>query len=150
MREFDSLCKQVEQLEPAVYVQILGEKAERLIPALSAITEDGLDGLTLFASLIVGSVVADGKLSAEEYALCYPVFRAFFGQHVNYDDCNRLVKSMRDDNREVKRFVNDMADVLGMIDEELKEDVIIVCLLLCAVDGKISLKEKAWIKQIMR
>ena len=31
----------------------------------------------------------------------------------------------------------------------VREDVVIVCLLACAVDGKISFKEKQWIKRLI-
>lgn len=37
-----------------------------------------------------------------------------------------------------------------MLSEELKENIIIVCLLICAVDGKVSPKEKTWIKQLVK
>ena len=65
-------------------------------------------------------------------------------------DCNALVKSMRADNRQLKRYVDDMVDLLGLVSDDLKEDIILVCLILCAVDGKISAKEKRWIKQLIR
>ena len=60
------------------------------------------------------------------------------------------MKSMRADNRQLKRYVDDMVDLLGLVSDDLKEDIILVCLILCAVDGKISAKEKRWIKQLIR
>ena len=32
---------------------------------------------------------------------------------------------------------------------DAKEDIITVCLLICAIDGNISAKEKNWIKQLI-
>lgn len=150
MKEFDSICKEFEQLDAVSYAAVLTDTSARVIPALTTLAEDGLDGLTLFASFVMGAVVADGSLSPEEYALCYPLFRVFFGEETNYKDCNALVKSMRADNRQLKRYVDDMVDLLGLLSDDLKEDIILVCLILCAVDGKISAKEKRWIKQLIR
>ena len=41
-----------------------------------------------------------------------------------------------------------MVDIVNMV-PEIREDVVIVCLLACAVDGKISFKEKQWIKRLI-
>jgi hypothetical protein len=43
-----------------------------------------------------------------------------------------------------------MVNVLGMISLDLQAEVIGLCLMVCAVDGKISMKEKKWIKQLAR
>ena len=47
-----------------------------------------------------------------------------------------------------KAAVDDMVDIVNMV-PEIREDVVIVCLLACAVDGKISFKEKQWIKRLI-
>lgn len=43
-----------------------------------------------------------------------------------------------------------MVDILGQLSDKLKEDIIIVCLLICAVDGTISYKERKWVKQLIK
>ena len=52
--------------------------------------------------------------------------------------------------KELKKYVDYMIDILGLVSDELKEDIIVVCLLICAIDGHISLKEKNWIKQLIK
>ena len=42
-----------------------------------------------------------------------------------------------------------MVDLIGFFSEEMKADIIIVIMLICAVDGKISSKEKKWIKALI-
>jgi hypothetical protein len=150
MSEFNKLCKEVESLNAAEYSLIVAEKSAKIIPVLSGICEDGVDGVSIFAKFILGAIVADGKLAEEEYLLAYPLFKVFFGENVNYDDCAKLVKSLRPETKEFKKALDEMVDVLGEIDEDLKDDIILVCLLICAIDGKISLKEKAWIKQLIK
>ena len=150
MKEFDRLCKEFEEMDVAAHADILAEKAEKLIPVLSGLTEDGIDGLTLFACFIVGAVVADGELSAEEFELTFPFFGAFFGDGISYEECNDIVRKMRRENKLLKRYADDMVDALGLLSEELKCDIVTVCLIICAIDGKISPQEKKWIKKLLK
>ncbi len=149
MKDFNQLCKEIEDLDPLSYSGILHEKAAYILPRLSEIAGDSLDGISIFATFILGSIVADGKLSKQEYDLMYPLLYAFFGDSVNYDDCKKIVKSFRIESEEFKRDLDGMLYILGKADETLKNDIITVCLLICSLDGKISLKEKIWIKQLI-
>ena len=42
-----------------------------------------------------------------------------------------------------------MVDLIGLFSEDIKADIIVVCMLICAIDGNISAKEKNWIKQLI-
>lgn len=149
MNEFNKLCKTIDELDPDTYTEILADKSAKVIPALAAISEDGLSGVTIFANFILGAVVADGKLTEEEYLLALPLFKVFFGDSVNYDDCKMIVKKMGNEAKELKNALDEMVDVLGQLSEDLKDDIIIICMLICSIDGKISAKEKSWIKQLI-
>lgn len=150
MKDFNRLCKEFEQLDALSYGVILGEKSLKIIPALSAVTEDGIDGISVFATYVMGAIAADGRLSEEEYVLCYPLLHAFFGEHVNYEDCKKAARLLKPESRELKKAVKEMTDIFGMLSSELKEDLITVCMLICSIDGKISLKEKNWIKRLLK
>ncbi len=150
MKEFNRLCNEFEQLDAASYALILAEKSAKIVPALAAITEDGLDGVALFASFIVGAVVADGDLSVEEFAITFPLFQAFFGEDVSYEDCNYVVRKMRRESRVMAKYVDEMVDAFGQLSEELKDDIVLVCLMICAIDGKVTQKEKQWIKKLLK
>ena len=150
MKEFDRLCNEFEEANPLTYSVVLAEKAKTVIPALCEITRNGLDGLTLFAAFIVGAVVSDGELSVEEFELTYPLFRAFFGDEISYGECDYIVGKMRRENKQLTKYVNEMVDAFGQLSEELKNDIVIVCLMICAIDGKISTSEKRWIKKLLK
>ena len=150
MTEFNKLCKQFEQMDALTYTAILAEKSLKIVPALSAITENDVDGVALFAGFIVGAVVADGDLSVEEFAITFPLFKAFFGDEISYEACNYIVRSMRSESKQLNKYVDYMVDAFGQLSEELKDDIIIVCLMICAIDGKVSLKEKQWIKRLIK
>ena len=150
MKEFNRLCKEFEELDVLSYSAILAKKSLKVIPALSEAAGSGLDGVTVFATFILGAIAADGKLSEEEYLLCYPLLHAFFGDEINYEECKFAARLLRPESRELKKAVKDMVDVFGNLSEELKDDIIIICLLICSIDGKISLKEKNWIKKLLK
>ena len=150
MKEFNQICKEFEQLDILSYGAILADKSLKILPALKEISNDGLTGAAIYATFILGAIVADGKVSEEEYALCYPLLRAFFGESVNYDDVKSAAKLLKPESRELKKCLDGMVDLLGQMSEELKNDIIIVCMMICAIDGKISLKEKNWIKQLIK
>lgn len=150
MREFDKLCKDFENLDALTYTAFLAKKSLEIIPALGAICEDGLTGIQIFNTFILGAMAADGKLSEEEYLLCYPLLKVFFGDELTYEDCAAVFKKLKKDQRELKKSVDEMVDVLGLVSEDLKDDIVLVCLAICAIDGKVSLKEKNWIKKLIK
>lgn len=149
MKDFDKICRDFENIDINTYAAVLTEKASKLIPALSAFSEDGLSGVELFASFIYGAIAADGKLSEDEYALIYPLLHSFFGDTIDYNDAKRAFSSLSKEHRELKKIVDDMVDVIGCFSDEMKTDIVIVAMLICAVDGKISFKEKNWIKKLI-
>ena len=132
------------------YVALLGIKSKRILPALIDITQDGETGVEIFASFIIGAIAADGRLSETEYELLSPLLHAFFGEELDYETCKKAFRKMAPEQRELKKSVDEMMDVLGLLSDDLKDDIITVCLLICAVDGKVSLRERNWIKQLIK
>ena len=151
MFEFSKICKAAEQLDPQTYGEIIAEKSVAVIAALSAITKNGLSGLQIYLNFILCSIAADGKLDQSEYLILKPSFEILAGKEVSYEDAVEIFKATGlDKSKDYKNVVDEMVDILGMISLDLKRDIIIICLLVCAVDGKVSRKEKKWIKQLMR
>lgn len=132
------------------YVALLGIKSKRILPALIDITQDGETGVEIFTSFIIGAIAADGRLSETEYELLSPLLHAFFGEELDYETCKKAFRKMAPEQRELKKSVDEMVDVLGLLSDDLKDDIITVCLLICAVDGKVSLRERNWIKQLIK
>ena len=150
MNDFNKICKVVENLNAVEYAAIITAKTAKIMPALNELTQDTADSLELLATFMIASVYADGKLDESEYLLLMPALKLFFGDDFDYDSAKALVKAFKPEGRELKNVVDAIVDLLGELSDELKEDIITVCLLICARDGKISLKEKRYIKQLIR
>ncbi len=150
MKDFNELCRSVEELSPLEYAAVLGRTSLKIMPAIRAFSEDGRTCAEVLAAFVIASVYADGKLDESEYLLMAPLLKAFFGEDFDFEDAKKLAKEWRKEGRAVKKEVDYLVDFLGTLSEELKGDIIFACLLMCAVDGKVSLKEKAYIRQLMR
>ena len=150
MKDFNELCRSVEELSPLEYAAVLGRTSLKIMPAIRAFSEDGRTCAEVLAAFVIASVYADGKLDESEYLLMAPVLKAFFGEDFDFEDAKKLAKEWRKEGRAVKKEVDYLVDFLGTLSEELKGDIIFACLLMCAVDGKVSLKEKSYIRQLMR
>lgn len=151
-KEFDELCKKYEKLEPLTARVILADKASTLIPALNAITEGDTSGVEIFSLFILVTIAADGKLSEGEYEALLPSMRAFFGEDEeipSYEDCVKRLDSLKKEEAEAKKELNDFVDEIGKFSPAMKEDLIVVALIICSIDHKISAREKAWIKKLI-
>ena len=62
----------------------------------------------------------------------------------------RAFSSLSKEHKELKNMVDDMVDLIGCFSDEMKADIILVAMLICAVDGKISQREKNWIKKLIK
>ena len=150
MKDFNELCRSVEELSPLEYAAVLGRTSLKIMPAIRAFSEDGRTCAEVLEAFVIASVYADGKLDESEYLLMAPLLKAFFGEDFDFEDAKKLAKEWRKEGRAVKKEVDYLVDFLGTLSEELKGDIIFACLLMCAVDGKVSLKEKSYIRQLMR
>ena len=149
MKSFQQLYKEVTTLSPFGYGEVLGEKAKKILPALSQIS-GSLEGATaVFSEFILGALASDGRLSQAEYFVLKPVLHLFFGDEFDYEACELAVKNIKETRGMLKNVLDSMVDMYGSVDDELKEDIITVCLMICAVDGKVSLKERNWIKKLI-
>ena len=60
MSDFDTLCKQLEQMDSEKYAEIFADISDDVIMELTALTADGKDGATAYMQFILAFVAADG------------------------------------------------------------------------------------------
>ena len=149
MSDFDALCKQLENMDPETFAQIFNDKSVDVISALVALTADGKDGVTAYLQFILASVAADGVLSKPEFTLLKPMFDRIADKDTTYDDAVEIFNGLGLDKPDAyKDIIDTMVDIIGLVDEDMKDDIILLCLLVCAVDGEVTEKEKDWIRQL--
>ncbi len=150
MSDFDTLCEVLERMDPATFNTIIGEKSVGIIAGLSEITGDSLDALGIYSDFMLCAVAADGKLTEEEFVLIKPILDLVSGVDTTYKDADEAFHALGlDKPKEYKEAMDKMVDLIGLVSPELKNDIILVCMMACSVDGKISRKEKKWIARLI-
>lgn len=149
MFEFNKVMKDYESLNAIERGLMLTEKSVSILAKLSVLDIDGIDPVETLASFIIGSVVADGKLHEKEYLLIYPALVKVFGSDFDYESIKKEFEADKDGRKDITGYTTDLLRVLGTVDETLYEDVIILCLCVVTIDGKVSLREKNYVKRLI-
>lgn len=149
MFEFNKLCNECEKLSTLEKGVMLTEKSVSVLRRLRQAEIPGIDPVETLAAFIVGSVVSDGVLDEKSYLYMYPSLVKAFGSDFDFVKVKSLYKTAKDVKKEIERHSKDLIKVVGA-DENLKADIISLCLMVTAIDGKISFKEKRYIKQLCR
>ncbi len=148
MSSFDKLCKMFEQMDEKDFSDIFNSKSAEVLNALVDIS--GAAGVDAYLHFILAAVAADGTLAEEEFAIIKPIFDREAGKDVSYDEAVSMFREMGlDDPAAYKDVVDTMVDIIGEYDENLKDDIVLLSLMVCAVDGNVTDEEKDWIRQLV-
>ena len=95
------------------------------------------------------AISADGAMNRKEYQYVSPAIEALFGEEVTFE-------GMQAEAEEGVKILEDSGSVVGFLDDiaeqtsnDVRDDIIQLTILISAVDGEISEKEKDWIGKLM-
>lgn len=149
MFEFKKLCNTLEELNPVERGVILAEKSVSVIKGLSGLNIP-LDPVKTLVTFIIGSVVSDNSINEKDYLYIYPSLVKAFGNDFDFISAKQAIGLAKDIKKEITKYTKEMISIINVCDEELATDIISLCLLITSVDGKISLKEKRYIRQLCK
>lgn len=149
MFEFQALCNVVEALAPAERAALIAEKSISVVEGLHKI-DFPADPIEVLASFVVGSVLSDGSFSEKDFLNIYPAVTQAFGELCDIAGIERKIKASRDAQKEIKTYTTELIGILAEADETLGSDIVLLCLLVTSADGKVSLKERRYIKQLCK
>lgn len=149
MFEFAKITKEYENMTAVERGLILTGKSVKILAALADYDIEEIDPIETLAAFIIGSVVADGKLHEKEYLLIYPALVKVFGADFDFESIKESFENEKEANKEIKKYTAELSQIIGMVDEELQADIVMLCLCVMSIDGKISLKERSYIKKLM-
>lgn len=149
MFDFAKICKKCERLSPAERGIILAEKSVKVFASMY-LKDIDLDPKNTLAAFIIGSVVSDGRINKKEYFLIYPALVKVFGEDFDFDSVKEVFEKDKDGREAVIQATEGLMRFFSIIDEEVKTDLIEICLLVTSIDGKISLKERRYIKKLLK
>lgn len=138
--ELEKLFKEYEKLSYDDRRKILTELAKDIIPAVELFTK----GREKFELLVMAACSADGKLGVDEYSL----IKDATGQDFSYDSA---AKKLDDINiKDLQKSADEAVDSFGEISQEIKSAMVSFCLCLCSADNRLTLKEKNFIKKLLK
>lgn len=150
MSDFDTLCRVLEGMDPDRYNEIILSRSEAVLSGLRSVAPEGIDVVSVFADFILCAVSADGVLTEEEHMLAKPILDMMTESDTTYADALEFFRSAGLDSPEGYRATMDaVADMLGAVSPELKDDIVLLCMMVCAVDGRISDEERDWIRRLV-
>ena len=147
---FEQICKEVEKLNPKTYAKIVSQKSTRVLDELTKVSGEGLDGIAIYTGLILGAVISDGKVAEEEFAIINPMLDIALGMDVTIEHVKQYLKYFKQESKEYKQFVKSVDALFDEISGDLQTDIIVICLLVCGVDGNVSFKERMWLKSLFK
>lgn len=150
MFEFSKLCKEFESLTVLERGVIMTGKSAEIFAKLRKLNMPGVDPVQTLAGFILGSVVADGRVNEQEYLLIYPALLHTFGDDFDFESIKKSFKDDRDGRNAVKEYTQEMLSLISLADESLIEDVVMLCLCVVSVDGRISPREQRYIRKLCK
>ncbi len=148
MFEFKKICDSFEKLSTLERRQLLEEKSSSVFHELQARATADIDPKEILAGFMIGSVMADGKLNEMEYLLMYPSLVKTFGDDFDFQSLKKAFRHNKDGKKMIGDYAEKVLSILRSSGEKLKKDVIILCLCTTSIDGKITLKEKRYIRRL--
>lgn len=130
--------------------RVLAESSLSIIMKLRCLAPPKLDPIKALAGFMIGSAAADGRISEREYLLIYPSLVCVFGDELDLAAIKGSFRLAPSGRRMLEKYTEDMLRIFELIDDELKNDVLLLCLCVVAIDGRISLREKNYIRRLCR
>lgn len=150
MFEFKKLCDAYEELSSIERGLLLTEKAALIMTRLNGLSIHGMDAVTVLAGFVIGSVAADGKINEKEYLIIYPSLVHAFGEDFDFATVKKSFSKDNEGRKMITEYTEDLIHILDMLDDELKDLIITLCLCILSVDGHVSLREKNYIRKLCK
>lgn len=150
MKTVDQLCSEFQGLSQEEVLVALSTYAMKAISSCVNYAHNPMEASTALGVLLFAAIIADDRISEEELTVLYPSLKIALGPDADMDECKALAEEMLEGKEECMEAAKEFAEVyLSRWLNEDKEDVIMLCIALCAIDGVISNKEKAWLKELV-
>lgn len=148
MFEYIEKCKKFEKLSTFERFALLANKSLIVTNNLSKLGFNVNESLSLIATFILGSIASDGEVNEKEYLLMYPALLRTFGDNFDFDSIKEAFKNDFKTRKELKNYLKDILSLLNNVSNELKEDIVDICFAIVTIDGKLSLKERIYMRKL--
>ncbi len=150
MLEVKKISAEFEKLTVAERTALLMESSVSVLAKLHLAEIPGVDPVSTLVGFILGSTLADGEINEREYLLIYPSLVRTFGSDFDFASVKESFKKDKNGKKMVKQYTQNLAKVIATFDEDVIADVITLCLCVLSVDGKVTLRERNYLRQLLK
>lgn len=90
----------------------------------------------------------DGPAVYSHDLMIYPTLACVFGDDFDFTSIKEKFGTSTGGKRAIADYTEKMQCLLSLTNSDMKRDIIMLCLCIVSVDGKVSLKEKYYIRQL--
>ena len=150
MKTVDMLIAEYNAFSEADKAVALGKYTMKAITSC-VMYEDNPEEATLALGILTyAAILADDRISDEELMLMYRGMQVSLNGEVDWDECQMIAANILNNKADFRAGAEKFAgNYLSMWKDNDKEDVIMLCIALCAIDGVISEKEKIWLDELV-
>ena len=147
MTGYEQKWHEVCKLDPSSYLSIFQFKSDMIIFTTRDTYVDDINGLTLYVKLLFQTLNFNYAFNKEVYDKYKDLLSAAIGYEISFEEAERLASNGRRENRELNEFVDDVKRMFRKIPNEIKEDIILLCLILGCVDKRPSYKVRTFLNR---
>ena len=149
MNGLDDRCREIEGMDPDELSERIATLSAKIADELEDFSTEEVSGKEVCVFFMMTAISADGAMNRKEYQYVSPAIEALFGEEVTFE-------GMQAEAEEGVKLLEDSGSVVGFLDDiaeqtsnDVRDDIIQLTILISAVDGMISDKEKDWIGKLM-
>ena len=80
----------------------------------------------------------------------YPALLKVFGESFNFKEIKYLIEEDKDGKQTVKNYIKEFLGLVSHLSDDLKKDLITLSLCVVSMDGKVSFKERNYIRKLLK
>lgn len=150
MKTVDMLIAEYNALSKADKEDALGKYTIKALTSCVMYSDDPEEATLALGVLTYAAILADDRIADEELMLLYRGLQVSLGGEVDWDECQMIAANTLNNKEDFIVGAEEFAqNYLSMWKENDKEDVIMLCIVLCAIDGVISDKGKVWLNELV-
>lgn len=150
MKNVDTLIAEYNALSEAEKAVALGTYTMKAVTSCVMYEDNPEEATLALGVLTYAAILADDRISDEELILLHRGLQLSLNDNVDWDECQMIAANTLHNKEGFRAGAKEFAqNYLSMWKDNDKEDVIMLCIALCAIDGVISEKEKVWLNELV-
>lgn len=149
----DQVCNQCENLSNEAFNQLVNQKLNAVMPKLNNITlnigNQKFTGDTLLTHILIATVITDYTVTDSEVRFLTTMITTYINPGLDFPTVKQFIMNMGNNVGGTQAFADSLIDALGRIENQLKVDIVMLCMLLASVDGKITASERNFLAKLL-